>query len=48
MARNIPHSRLAILPGNHGSYMGEIMAPNPSSKVPLLFVELVNEFLTEP
>jgi pimeloyl-ACP methyl ester carboxylesterase len=41
----LPHGRLAIIPGTHGSYMGEIMSPDPDSKVPELFVALVNEFL---
>ncbi|ASU32378.1 alpha/beta hydrolase [Mucilaginibacter xinganensis] len=45
MARLFPHGRLAILPGNHGSYMGEVMSPNPDSKMPDLFVAMVNEFL---
>ena len=43
----LPQSRLTILPGNHGSYMGEIMASDPNSKVPELFVAIVNEFLAE-
>lgn len=42
----IQNSRLAILPGTHGSYMGEAMSWGSQSKIPLLFVELVNEFLT--
>lgn len=45
MYRLIPNARLAIIPGNHGSFMGEAMSPDPNSKVPGLFVELVNEFL---
>ena len=45
MYRLLPHSRLAILPGTHGSYMGEAMSPDPDSKVPGLFVAMVEEFL---
>lgn len=45
MHRLLKNSRLAILPGNHGSYMGEAMSPDPKSKVPELFVALVKEFL---
>jgi pimeloyl-ACP methyl ester carboxylesterase len=45
MYRLFPKGRLAIIPGNHGSFMGEAMSPDPDSKVPELFVALVNEFL---
>ena len=45
MFRILSHSRLAILPGNHGSYMGEAASANPDSKVPELFVAMVEEFL---
>lgn len=43
--RLIAHSRLAILPGTHGSYMGEIMSADKSSTIPALFVGMINEFL---
>lgn len=46
MSRLFAHGRLAILPGNHGSYMGEAMTPDTGSKIPELFVAMVNEFLT--
>lgn len=45
MSRLIPDCRLAILPGSHGSYMGEIMSPDAESKIPEFFVVLINEFL---
>ncbi|WP_238989349.1 alpha/beta fold hydrolase [Mucilaginibacter terrigena] len=45
MARTLPHARLAILPGTHGSYIGEAYNPKPESKIPDLFVAIVNEFL---
>lgn len=48
MARLLPHGRLAILPGTHGSYIGEIMTPNTGSKVPELVVAMINEFLAPP
>jgi pimeloyl-ACP methyl ester carboxylesterase len=48
MYRLLPHGRLAILPGTHGSYMGEAMSPNPGSKLPDLFVAMVDEFLAAP
>ncbi|MFA6083688.1 alpha/beta fold hydrolase [Mucilaginibacter sp.] len=47
MSRLFPHGRLAILPGTHGSYMGEAFTPKPESKIPDLFVAMVNEFLAE-
>lgn len=47
MARTLPHARLAILPGTHGSYLGEIMSRGQVSKIPELFVAMVNEFLAE-
>ena len=37
MYRVLPDSRLAILPGNHGSYMGEAMSAGSKSRVPELF-----------
>jgi pimeloyl-ACP methyl ester carboxylesterase len=47
MARLLPHGRLAILPGTHGSFIGEAFIPKPESKTPEFFVEMVNEFLEE-
>lgn len=47
MARLLPHGRLAVLPGTHGSYIGEVYNPKPESKIPDLFVAMVNEFLAE-
>ena len=48
MYRLLPHGRLAIIPGNHGSYMGEIMSSGSNSKVPELFVAMIDEFLSSP
>ncbi|PQJ12071.1 alpha/beta hydrolase [Flavipsychrobacter stenotrophus] len=48
MYRLLPHGRLAILPANHGSYLGEIMTPDTGSKMPALFVAMVEEFLAAP
>ena len=47
MSRLFQHGRLAILPGTHGSYIGEAFNPKPESKIPDLFVAMVNEFLAE-
>ncbi len=45
MYRLLPNSQLAILPGYHGSFMGEAMFPDTGSKMPELFVTMVDEFL---
>ncbi|HEY4322868.1 MAG TPA: alpha/beta hydrolase [Mucilaginibacter sp.] len=47
MSRLLPHGRLAILPGTHGSYIGEAMSWGTTSKVPELFVAMINEFLAD-
>jgi pimeloyl-ACP methyl ester carboxylesterase len=48
MYRLLPVARLAIFPSGHGDYLGEAMSVNPESKLPLLFTEMVNEFLADP
>lgn len=45
MARTIANSDLMILPGNHGSFIGEGEAGKPSSKIPALAVMAIEEFL---
>lgn len=45
MSRLLPQGRLAILPGTHGSYMGEILSADAGSKVPGYFVVMLDEFL---
>jgi pimeloyl-ACP methyl ester carboxylesterase len=45
ISRLLPHGRLVILPGTHGKYLGEAATDDPNSKIPELFVVLVNEFL---
>jgi pimeloyl-ACP methyl ester carboxylesterase len=47
MFRLIPHSRLAILPGVHGEYIGEITTPQ-NEEVIKGTVAMIEEFLTEP
>jgi pimeloyl-ACP methyl ester carboxylesterase len=47
LARTLPHAQLAILPGGHGEYIGEIMSPDKNSRIPLLVVALIEEFLNE-
>ena len=48
MMRLLPKGRLAIFPGRHGEFFGEAMYPDADSKVPELFVALVDEFLAAP
>jgi pimeloyl-ACP methyl ester carboxylesterase len=48
MFRLLPHGRLAMFPATHGSYIGEIMSPDPDSKVPELFVAMLEEYLAAP
>jgi pimeloyl-ACP methyl ester carboxylesterase len=48
MHRLLANSRLAILPGTHGSFIAEAMTGKTDSKVPELLVELINEFLKAP
>jgi pimeloyl-ACP methyl ester carboxylesterase len=45
LSRMLPHAQLAILPGGHGDYLGEICAPNKTSNMPVFFVALINDFL---
>jgi pimeloyl-ACP methyl ester carboxylesterase len=45
LLRLVPHGQLAILPGNHGEYLGEICARDKNSKVPALVTTLIEQFL---
>ena len=45
LVRTLPNARLSILPGTHGSYLGEIMTPNVSQRVLESFAALIDEFL---
>lgn len=47
LAHTLPHARLAILPGGHGEYLGDIMSPDKNSKIPSLAVALIEEFLDQ-
>jgi pimeloyl-ACP methyl ester carboxylesterase len=47
MSRLIPNARLLIVPGNHGSYLGELSTNVPGSKTPEMVVRIVEEFLDE-
>jgi len=45
MSEKIPHSSLVILPGTHGSFIGEICTAVPGSQLPAMTVTLIKEFL---
>lgn len=47
MLRILPNAQLAILPGAHGAYLGEITVAKEGSKIPELTVSLIDEFLNE-
>ena len=47
MARTLPHAKLAIIPGEHGAYIGEACSAIEGSRVPELAVELIEEFLAD-
>ncbi|MCW3118535.1 MAG: alpha/beta hydrolase [Chitinophagaceae bacterium] len=43
----LPHARLAILPGGHGDYIGEICATDKHSKIPALVMAMIEAFLND-
>lgn len=45
LARTLAHGRLCVLPGTHGSYLGEIMTPNVSERTLEAFAAVIDEFL---
>jgi pimeloyl-ACP methyl ester carboxylesterase len=47
LSRTLPHAQLAILPGGHGDYLGEICAPDQNSKLPALVVAMIETFLKD-
>jgi pimeloyl-ACP methyl ester carboxylesterase len=47
MSALIPNARLAVVPGSHGSYIGEVCAVEKDSKMPEAVVVMVEEFLKE-
>lgn len=48
LTRMIPGARLAILPGGHGDYLGELVVSRPDSQYPPITVRLIEEFLDQP
>jgi pimeloyl-ACP methyl ester carboxylesterase len=45
LSRTLPHAQLAILPGGHGDYIGEICAPDKHSPIPTLVTTMIETFL---
>jgi len=45
LSRALSHAQLAILPGGHGDYIGEICAPDPGSPIPPLVTAMIEAFL---
>lgn len=45
MSEIIPNAELAILPGTHGSFIGEVCAAEERSKMPETTVTMIKEFL---
>ena len=48
ISRLIPDARLVILPGTHGSFIGEVCTAQKGSKLPEITVDLIEEFLHKP
>jgi pimeloyl-ACP methyl ester carboxylesterase len=46
--RMIPGSRLLIIPGRHGDFLGEMSMPHGESELPGLTAGLINQFLDQP
>lgn len=45
LSHALPHAQLAILPGGHGDYIGEICAADKNSKMPAMVTMMIEEFL---
>lgn len=45
LSRKLPHARLAVLPGGHGDYLGELMAPAHGARYAELTAWLIEQFL---
>ena len=45
MSQIIPNAQLMILPGTHGSFIGEVCAAEEGSKMPETTVTMIKEFL---
>ncbi len=48
LTRLIPDSRLLILPGGHGEFLGEAVMTQNQTRYPELTARLIEEFLDSP
>jgi hypothetical protein len=48
LSRQIAGARLAILPGGHGEYLGELLTMKPESRTPELTAGIIEDFLGSP
>jgi pimeloyl-ACP methyl ester carboxylesterase len=48
LSRLLPHARLMIVPGGHGDYLGELLAPAPSDRYAEVTAWLIEQFLDGP
>lgn len=48
MSKLIPHCKLAIVPGGHGEYIGEVVTLKPGFKEADFAIPLIEKFLDEP
>jgi len=48
MSKTIPHSELMIVPGTHGSFIGEVCSVEEGSRIPELTTGFILEFLNKP
>lgn len=47
MSQLIPNAQLMILPGTHGSFIGEVCAAEEGSKMPEITISIIEEFLNK-
>jgi len=47
LSRIIPNSRLTVLPGTHGSFIGEVCTAEKGSHLPQMTAVLIKEFLNQ-
>jgi hypothetical protein len=45
MSKIIPNAKLMILPGTHGSFIGEACTADKGSKIPEAALAVIEEFL---
>ncbi len=47
LSRTLPLAKLAILPGGHGDYIGEICSADKKSNIPFLVTAIIEDFLKQ-